>query len=416
MTIAKRFRAAWNVLTGKSFHDANLEALMDFLGISRSTSGDALKEATYFACMKVLSESLGKIPLKVKQHTAARGTVSMHDHRFYSVLYMRPNPYMTASTFWGLMETCRNHYGNAYALIYDRDPLHPKLFPLHPDDVTVYYDDARQLADVPDVYYRYTHGTTNLVFSSAEVLHFKNFLTKDGIIGIPTREQIADVIQGAGQAQTMLNGLYKSGMTAKAVLQYTGGLNDASVEALKKGIQDYASGKDHSGTGGIIPIPLGFTLTPLNIKLTDSQFLELKQYSALQIAAAFGVKPDQIGDYTKSSYASSEGQQLSFLIDTMLFILKQYEEELSAKLLTQEEREQGYMVKFNTRVLLRADQLTQINTLSTAVQSYLYTPNEARDFLDMPAVPSGDKLIGNGSTIPLDMVGIQYQKEVPQDG
>jgi hypothetical protein len=95
----------------------------------------------------------------------------------------------------------------------------------------------------------------------------------------------------------------------------------------------------------------------------------------------------------------------------MLFILKQYEEELSAKLLTQEEREQGFMVKFNTRVLLRADQLTQINTLSTAVQSYLYTPNEARDFLDMPAVAYGDKLIGNGSTIPLDMVGIQYQNQ-----
>lgn len=410
MTIAKRIRAAWNVLTGKSFHDANLEALMDFLGLSSGMRDDALKEATYFACMKVLSESLGKIPLKIMQHTRQTGTLARRDHRYYRVLNQRPNRYMTATTFWSMMELFRNHYGNAYSLIDDRDPLHPQLFPMHPEDVEVYYDDARRLADVPDVYYRYSSGGSQIVLTSAEVLHFKNFLTRDGVTGIPTREQIADVIQGSGQAQKMLNRLYRSGMTAKAVLQYTGGLNDANVEALKKGIQEYAAGKDGTGSGGIIPIPLGFTLTPLNIKLTDSQFLELKQYSALQIAAAFGIKPDQIGDYTKSSYASSEAQQISFLVDTMLFIVKQYEEEIAEKLLTQEERESGCMAKFNTRVLMRADQFTQINTISTAIQSFLYMPNEGREFLDMSAVDEGNQLIGNGSTIPLSMVGEQYKK------
>lgn len=410
MTIAKRIRTAWNVLTGKSFHDANLEALMDFLGLSSGMRDDALKEATYFACMKVLSESLGKIPLKIMQHTRQTGTLARRDHRYYRVLNQRPNRYMTATTFWSMMELFRNHYGNAYALIDDRDPLHPQLFPMHPEDVEVYYDDAMRLADVPDVYYRYSGGGSQIVLTSAEVLHFKNFLTRDGVTGIPTREQIADVIQGSGQAQKMLNRLYRSGMTAKAVLQYTGGLNDANVEALKKGIQEYAAGKDGTGSGGIIPIPLGFTLTPLNIKLTDSQFLELKQYSALQIAAAFGIKPDQIGDYTKSSYASSEAQQISFLVDTMLFIVKQYEEEIAEKLLTQEERESGCMAKFNTRVLMRVDQFTQINTISTAIQSFLYMPNEGREFLDMSAVDEGNQLIGNGSTIPLSMVGEQYKK------
>lgn len=410
MTIAKRFREAWGVLTGKSYHDANMEALLDFLGVSSRLSGDALKEATYFACMKVLSESVGKVPIKVYQHTSRTGTIAMRKHRYYRVLNERPNPYMTATTFWTMMELFRNHFGNSYAWIDDRKPTAPKLYPMHPKDVTVYYDDAKRLADVPDVYYRYSGNGTQIVLASAEVLHFKNFLTRDGILGIPTRDQIADTITGGSNSQKMLNSLYKSGMTAKAVLQYTGGLNDANVESLKKGIQEYAAGKDSSGTGGIIPIPLGFTLTPLNIKLTDSQFLELKQYSALQIAASFGIKPDQIGDYTKSSYSSSEAQQISFLVDTMLFILKQYEEEISEKLLTPVEREQGYTAKFNTRVLMRVDQFTQIQTMSTAVQSFLYKVNEAREFLDMPAVDGGDRLIGNGSTIPLDMVGEQYKK------
>lgn len=409
MQIVKRLREAWGVLCGKSYRDDNLAELLDFLGISSNLRDDALKEATYFACMKVLSESIGKIPIKIMQHTRQTGTLARREHRYYRVLNERPNPYMTATTFWAMMELWRNHYGNAFAWIDERDPQHPKLWPMHPKDTQIYFDNACRLADVPDVYYRYSIGGQSFVIASAEVLHFKNFLTKDGVTGIPTREQISGVIDGGGKAQKMLNKLYESGMTAKAVLQYTGGLNDANVEALKKGIQEYAAGKDKSGTGGIIPIPMGFTLTPLNIKLTDSQFLELKQYSALQIAAAFGIKPDQIGDYTKSSYSSSEAQQISFLVDTMLFIIKQYEEEISEKLLTPDERGEGYMAKFNSRVLMRVDQFTQIQTISTAIGNFLYMPNEGREFLDMPAVDGGDRLIGNGSTIPLDMIGAQYQ-------
>ena len=409
MQIVKRLREAWGVLCGKSYRDDNLAELLDFLGISSNLRDDALKEATYFACMKVLSESIGKIPIKIMQHTRQTGTLARREHRYYRVLNERPNPYMTATTFWAMMELWRNHYGNAFAWIDERDPQHPKLWPMHPKDTQIYFDNARRLADVPDVYYRYSIGGQSAVVTSAEVLHFKNFLTRDGITGIPTREQISGVIDGGCKAQKMLNKLYESGMTAKAVLQYTGGLNDANVEVLKKGIQEYAAGKDKSGTGGIIPIPMGFTLTPLNIKLTDSQFLELKQYSALQIAAAFGIKPDQIGDYTKSSYSSSEAQQISFLVDTMLFIIKQYEEEISEKLLTPDERGEGYMAKFNSRVLMRVDQFTQIQTISTAIGNFLYMPNEGREFLDMPAVDGGDRLIGNGSTIPLDMIGAQYQ-------
>ena len=121
-----------------------------------------------------------------------------------------------------------------------------------------------------------------------------------------------------------------------------------------------------------------------------------------------------MGDYTKSSYASAEAQQLSFLIDTLLFIVKQYEEEIGWKLLNDDEEAAGYHAKFNTGVILRADQQTQINTLTTAVSNFLYTPNEAREKLDLPAFPGGDQLIGNGSTIPITAVGAQWQAAQPQ--
>ena len=172
----------------------------------------------------------------------------------------------------------------------------------------------------------------------------------------------------------------------------------------------YSDQLENEGIKNIIPIPLGATLTPLNIKFTDNQFLELKQYTALQIASAFGIKPYQIGDYTKSSYASAEAQQLSFYVDTLLYILKQYEEELTYKLLSAEERANGLHFKFNVSVILRADLKTQLDSLGNAVNNGLYTPNEARALLDLEAKPGGDKVLCNGASIPIELAGIQYQK------
>jgi HK97 family phage portal protein len=385
-----------------------LNQLMEFLGI-QNTGTESLGEATYFACLKVLSESVGKLPLKLQQYTPEHGIRIAREHRFYRMLNERPNRHMTASVFWSTMELCRNHYGNAYAWIDTRDPKRPQLWPLDPAAVQVWYDDICELRDAPDVYYRVSTKKGVMVFGSEEVLHFKSHLTLDGLVGVSVREQLASTIEGNTKAQKLINKLYDTGMTAKAVLQYTGNLKDANVEALTKGIEAYAKGEmKNKGIENIIPLPYGMTLTPLNMKLADSQFLEVKQYSALQIASAFGVKPYQVGDYTKASYASAEAQQLSFLVDTLLFIVKQYEEEIGYKLLDDMEEATGYHAKFNTAVILRADQQTQINTLCAAVSNFLMTPNEARERLDLPAKDGGDQLLGNGASIPVQYTGAQY--------
>lgn len=386
-----------------------LDGLLNWLGVHDVERG-VQSEATYYACLKVLSEALGKLPLRLMQTTADTGVQPLLSHRYYRVLLERPNRFMSASVFWTYIERCRNHNGNGYAIIDEHDPEHPQLWPMDPDKVTVYYDDGRKvLNDVTDVYYVYNTPDGPVTFSSDEVLHFKAHQTVDGIVGVPVQEQLANTIRGNVKAQDLVNKMYDNGMTAKAVLQYTGGLDDAKVEALVKGVEAYAAGKlKERGVENIIPLPVGMTLTPLSVKLADSQFIEVKQYSALQIAAAFGVKPYQIGDYTKSSYASAEAQQLSFLIDTLLFNIKQYEEEISWKLLSDAEAQQGITAKFNTSVLLRTEFQTLVTTLSTAVQSFLFTPNEARERLDLPHVDGGDQLLGNGNAIPVQYAGVQY--------
>ena len=409
-SFTKRLKTAVDIVFNKGSGQrttVEMNQLLDFLGLS-DTKPDNLSEATYFACLKVLSESIGKMPLKLLQHNERNGVTVARKHALYKVLHDRPNPYMTSSVFWSTMEYNRNHFGNAYAWIEGAGNK-TNLWILPSNEVEVWYDDACKLADVPDIYYIYSKGGKLYKFGSEEILHFKGSNTLDGITGISVQDQLKMTIGGNVKAQEMINKMYESGFTAKAVLQYTGSLSDENVKHFVSGIEDYAKGKlKDQGVKNIIPIPLGANLQPLNIKLADNQFIEVKQYTSLQIASAFGIKPYQIGDYTKSSYASAEAQQLSFYVDTLLYIIKQYEEELTYKLLTEEEIENGLHFKFNVAVILRADLQTQITSLSTAVNSFLYTPNEARALLDLESKPGGDELLGNGASIPVQYTGCQY--------
>lgn len=418
MNLRQRTKAAWGVLRGKSAAQTQVELneLFRFLGIDPSKTGEATSEATYYACLKVLTEAIGKLPLKIQQYTPEGGIRVAREHPYYRMLNERPNRYMTASNFWGICEQFRDDRGNSYVWIDTRDPKHPQLWQLDPNHVKVYYDNARKLSDVVDVYYRYSTASGTVTFSSEEVLHFRSHYTEDGITGVSVRDQLSSTLKGNIKAQDFINKTIESGMTAKSVLNYTGSLNDANVQALVKEVTRYAKGEmKDKGIDNIIPMPAGYSLQPLNLKLADSQFLELRQYSALQIASAFGVKPYQVGDYTKSSYASAEAQQLSFLVDTLLFIVKQYEEELTYKLLTDAEVADGYHIKFNVAVMLRADQKTQVETLRSAVSGFLMTPNEARERLDLPAKDGGDQLIGNGSTIPVTEIGKQWQQTATEE-
>lgn len=394
-----------------------LNQLVDFLNLNGTPKG-RLSEATYFACLKILSESMGKLPLHLLRYTDKGGVEKARDHPLYFMLKTRPNPYMTSTTFWAAMEMNRNHYGNAYAYIASHGaPEKMSLWPMEPARVKIWWDDRRRLSDVPDIWYIYSAPDGNTYkFSSAEVLHVKTSTSFDGITGLSVSETLDATLKGAQKAQGMVNKLYDNGFVARAVVQYTGDLSDPKAKEFAAGLEKFASGMDED-VKSIIPIPPGTQLNPLNIKFTDAEFMAIRKHTALQIAAAFGIKPNQINDYEKASYASAEAQQLAFYVDTLLFILKQYEEEIACKCLTRRESaEEGLHAKFNVSVILRADQKTQIETLVRAVLGFIYTPNEAREKLDMPAMEDGDRLIGNGSTIPLDMLGAQWLKKRQEGG
>lgn len=401
-----KFNWPFSKATRKSTQITTLEQLIDLLNLG-GVSANKLSEATYFACLKVLGESIGKLPLKLLQHKG-QGVEALRSHTLYNVVGCRPNPFMTATHFWSTIEYNRNHYGNGYALITGAGS-NTQLWILPSNDVKPIIDDKSLWGQKGTLWYAYTNPKTGEVypFRYDSILHFKTSTSFDGVTGLSVREILATTLDGNMTAQNMLNKAYKNGFTGKVVLQYTGALSDDNEKAYAKRIEDFVKNAGDERT--IIPMMLGTQLQPLNTKLADNEFLGLKKYSALQIAAAFGIKPNQINDYEKSSYASAEAQNLAFYVDTLLYIIKQYEEELKAKLLTDKEIKDGCFFKFNVAVILRADLKTQIESIVSAVSNGVYTPDEGRALLDYPA-KGCDELMCNGSNIPVRLIGKQYEK------
>lgn len=413
-------RAFWRTMRNDVTVTQRDRELLEWLGINGDY--EETSEATYFTCLRLLSEAVGKMPIKYYQETADRGKIRAEGDSLTALLSVRPNPIMTPSQFWASVELNCEHHGNAYVWIQrhvERSRIggqivYDGLWLMPSNDVSVTMDDAGIFGAKGRLYYSYVDAKTGqtYVYPQDDVLHFKTSFSLDGIMGIPVRDKLGSMIDSSIESQKTLGNLYKNGLTGPMALEFTGELDKGRMTKLQGRYKEYLEGARDAGN--IIPVPEGLKLTPLKMSLTEAQFFELKKHSALQIAAAFGIKPTMLNDDTGTSYANAEAQQLAFLVDTMAFRLKSYEEEINYKCLTDKQIQDGFWYRFNEKALLRVDASTQMTILSQGVQNGVYTPNEARDALQLPWTEGGDVLMVNGNYVPITSVGAAYG--VSQEG
>ena len=65
MGVLKKIRG-WFSRKSADSRETDVDRLLTFLGVDKSKP-EAINEATYFACLRLLSESVGKLPLKLMQ-------------------------------------------------------------------------------------------------------------------------------------------------------------------------------------------------------------------------------------------------------------------------------------------------------------------------------------------------------------
>lgn len=351
-----------------------------------SEYGPDVSEITYFTVLRVLSEAVGKLPIHVRDKDN-----NIVQNSTEKLLSIRPNDTMTPFSLWSYCEYCRNHYGNAY--IYcnwsEKTGELESITALDPRQIRIWVDDVS--TDILQKYY-YSYTTVSgksYIIPSEDMVHLKNWHLDDKtrMLGIPVRDTLREYFTAAKAGQETQNSFYKNGLIISGVLNYVGDLNDEKKAALLEQVRKIGT------KNKIIPLPEGMELKPLTLSLQDQQYLSTRQWTSTSIAAAYGVSPNQLNDYSKGSYANATAQQLSFLVNTLEGICKQYEDELTYKLLSDKEISEGLRIDIDTEAVLRSTPDVLASILTKYVAGSIMTINEARNKANLPPVDGGDKLV-----------------------
>lgn len=368
---------------------------------------NALKEATVFACIRILSESVAKLPIKIYQDIG--GIKKATEHPLYSLIKSRPNPYMTSFNFFNCIEAQRNTFGNSYASIeYDKFGNIKALWPIDSEKVKIWVDNKELLSTRNKLWYVITlEDGESFKLKSDEILHFKGF-SLDGINGITPLTYLRTLIENGKSSEEYINKFFQNGMQTKGIVQYVGDLNSEAEKTFREKFEQMSSGLKNAHR--ISMLPIGYQFQPISLSMADAQFLENTELTIRQLASGFGIKMHQLNDLERSTHSNVEHQQKQFYIDTLMAILTMYEQEITYKLLLNSELDKGFYCKFNVDAITRADIKTRYESYRIGIQGGFIMPNEVRAREEMESVNGGDVLLVNGNMVPITEAGAAYKK------
>lgn len=363
-------------------------------GIAQSGSmvtGDtAMRVAAVYACVRVLAETVAMLPLRVYRQQGD-GRIAAADHPLWALLAQTPNQRQTAYEFRVMMQAHLALRGNAYAhIVSDQRGIITSLEPLHPDRMRVY-----RMTD-GSLQYRYTDMWSGLttVYLAPDILHLRG-LSMDGIIGLSPVALARETFGGALAAQDWSNRLFANNATPGGVLEIPGKIDEVSAKRLKADWQEKFTGANQHKTA---VLDQGAKFSPIGITPEDMQFLQTRQFHAVDIARIFRVQPHKIGILERATHSNIEHQGIEFVQDTMLPWLVNWEQAITRDLMTAQER-QTLTVSFDVDALLRGDTPSRYAAYAVGRQWGWLSANDIRRRELLDPIEGGDEYLR-----PLNMV------------
>lgn len=347
------------------------------------TEETAMKMASVYACIRLLSQSVAKLPL----HTYSTKNGKKDREYIHPVAYLletRPNPYMTPYEFKQTMEMHRQLYGNAYAEIqFGRDGYPKGLWILNPSVTDVVTDEKNH----GKVWY-----TTVLPDGQAVKLKFENVLhiKNIGITGIKGMSPISVARETIGSqmaSQKYVSKFYKNGTTAKGVLTVPGvTLKPEAKKIVREEWEKMNTGMTNANRIAILDS--GITYQDLTMSQADAQFIETQKLNTTDIARIYNVPPHLIGDLEHATFSNIEHQSISFVKNTLQPLLVSWEQAIQYQLFTPTEQKR-YYCKYNVDSELRGDSKSRAEYYEIMERIGAYNIDEIRNKEDLPELENG---------------------------
>lgn len=339
----------------------------------------ALTVSTVCACVRLLSEIVAALPLHVYRDLGKSKAIE-ENHALSNLLHWKPNDFQTRFAFFQLAVTHVLLHGNFYAVIERNGAGEPvNLWPLNPDGVTIEVADGT-------IRYRYYWGAQREVYNFADVLHFRG-LSVDGLTGLSVihlaREGIGLALAQDGHASSLFRNQARPALAVTVDQTLTAQQREQMRDAMQKFTGALNSGKTFVLEAGMDVKQIGFSSQ-------DAQFLESRQFTAIEIARWFRVPPTMVGDQTRVSYSSSESELQLFSIHSLVPLCANLEAEMNLKLFP--ERTQ-FFAKFDINSIVRGDQQARYTAYSQGLTAGFLTVADVRSWENLPFIEGTDKLL-----------------------
>ena len=346
------------------------------------TPDRAMRYAAVFACVRVLAESVGQLPLHLYQTKGERERVKATDHPLYLVLYSAPNAYQTAQEWREWIVACLALRGNAYCqIIRVRDQV-VELLPIMPGVVTPKQDPRSRVVtyDITET------GGGTVTLPASDVLHLKLF-SLDGLMGLSPIGYAREAIGLGIATEEHGAGLFSRGAAPGGVLQSDQVLTPEVAARLKA-----TWAERHEGSGNshrVAVLEQGLKWQAVGMSSEDAQFLETRKYQRSEVAGLFRVPPHLIGDLERATFTNIEQQGLDFITGGLMPYLTRIEQRVAFQLLSAKQRAE-YFAKFNVGGLVRGDMAARGAFYTNQVQNGAMSPNEIRELEDRNPREGGD--------------------------
>jgi HK97 family phage portal protein len=373
-----------------------------------NTSESATKIAAVYRAVNLISSSAAVLTMRYMRRDTAQNYFKLCEdaegNTINYLLAVRPNERQNAYTMFKYLVAQILLKGNAYVLPeYDGAMRLQRLVLLTPGAVV--YDKLQNSYLISDE----VNGISRLCRAD-EILHFKNFCSDGGYLGVSTISYAATTLGIAATADKETLRRFGTGGRFKAILQ-----NNKSLKGLGEYDDDEFKGagedlQESLNRGDDILVLKGDgELTPISMSSADMQFLESRKFTIREIARFFNVPPSKLMDDSNSNYKSVETSNIAFFAEALQPIVTEIEREFNAKLLNVKTW-RNYKFKFDISAIYALDLESRAKWDKSRLENGQCSVNDIRRENDKAPVEKGDEIYLSVNFAPLGSTKLSGEK------
>jgi HK97 family phage portal protein len=348
------------------------------------TAENSKSVATAYRAGNIISDDVGKMPFQMFVRNGRNIDQIQPDARTMNLSYLlevSPNQWgWTPFMFKKAIVQWQLYHGNA---IVWRPPVWPPQLLILPAYRT------RPVFDTNgDLWYEhhFWNGEVETI-PSVEILHLMINPDDTGFWGRGVITFARETLGRQMGAYRTQGKLYAQGMNASAYLQIGSPLDAAGRKKVRDSYEEAMSGSGNAYRLAVFDSKI-IKFEPIQMKLTDAQFLEQIRATDLDIANFFGMSQHML-NMGNQAYNSNEQKYIEYLQGTLDAYLVPFEQAARIRWLTASEQGNTYF-RFIRESLLRMDAKGRAEMNEVLLRTRQRTPNEMREKDDMSAAPGGD--------------------------